>query len=451
MKLPGAEDMSGVTGRGRRGEASGDVIVIGAGVAGLTAARELTRRGLSVTVVEARDRTGGRVHTLRDFSGHPVECGAEFVHTVDAETWPEIRAARLAVRRCALTRRSLFNLGGRTRLLPWFLLHPGSWSAFPILRHLGRTRPPDMSARDFIDHHRYRGRGRLLAEMVFTAHLPGLADEIGVLGLLEDRVLDLYAGSFHRITSGYDRLVDHIARGLDVLHRFPVATVCWTPDGVTVVAADGRALSARAAIATLPFGVLASGAVEFVPSLPESKRRAFADLVMGPVMKLLLRFSEPFWPAWLANLNCATGPVTLYWPTLDGGRRAPAVLTAYCTGQRAARMSLLPEDEAVAVVLADLARLFPKVDPGRLLLGSRRIDWSTDPFARGGYTFTRPGGRGARGRLAAADTAALFWAGAATTTSTIAEKVQAAYVSGLRAASEVLSFLSVSTRSALVV
>ena len=64
---------------------------MGAGVAGLTAARELVRHGLSVAVVEARDRIGGRVHTIRDFCSHPVEGGAEFVHTDDAETWPEIR------------------------------------------------------------------------------------------------------------------------------------------------------------------------------------------------------------------------------------------------------------------------------------------------------------------------------------------------------------------------
>jgi monoamine oxidase len=420
-----------------------DVVVIGAGMAGLTAARELASQGLSVTVVEARDRTGGRVYTVRDFCDFPVEAGAEFVHAADAETWPEIRAARLAVRRCALTRRSMFNLGGRTRWLPWLLLHPGAWSSFTILRRLARARPPDMSARDFIDRHRYRGRARVLAEMVFTAHLPGIADDIGVLGLVEDRVLHLETGSFHRITDGYDRLVDHIARGLDIRRSFPVATVWWTPDGVTVGASDGRAISARAAISTLPLGVLTAGAVEFVPSLPESKRRAFADLVMGPVLKLLLHFNEPFWPGWLANLGCSTGPVTLYWPALDAGPRTPAVLTAYCTGPRAARLSLLQEDEAVAVVLADLARLFPRADPGRLLLGYRRIDWTTDPFAHGGYTFTRPGGRGARGRLAAPDTPALFWAGAATATpATIADTVQAAYVSGLRAATEVLSFLS---------
>jgi monoamine oxidase len=218
-----------------------------------------------------------------------------------------------------------------------------------------------------------------------------------------------------------------------------------------VAAADGRALSARSAILTLPVGVLASGAVEFTPPLPESKQRALSDLVMGPIVKVLLQFSEPFWPAWLANLSCGTGPITLYWPEGDcRRRREPAVLTAYCTGPRAAHISALPEEEAVAVVLADLARLFPRVDPAHLLLGHRRIDWSTDPFARGGYTFARPGGGGARDLLAAPDTAALFWAGAATTTSTIAETVQAAYVSGRRAATEVLSFLAVSTDSAVV-
>lgn len=77
----------------------------------------------------------------------------------------------------------------------------------------------------------------------------------------------------------------------------------------------------------------------------------------------------------------------------------------------------------------------------RMLLAWRRIDWATDPFACGGYTFMRPGGTGARGRLAAADTGALFWAGAATATPTIADTVQAAYLSGLRAAAEVRAFL----------
>jgi polyamine oxidase len=112
------------------------------------------------------------------------------------------------------------------------------------------------------------------------------------------------------------------------------------------------------------------------------------------------------------------------------------VLTAYCTGPRAAGLSRVAEDEAVDIVLSDLKRLFPGAAPRQTLNAWRRIDWATDPFACGGYTFLRPGGSGARQQLAAADTGALFWAGAATATPTIADTVQAAYLSGVRAAAE---------------
>jgi monoamine oxidase len=80
--------------------------------------------------------------------------------------------------------------------------------------------------------------------------------------------------------------------------------------------------------------------------------------------------------------------------------------------------------------------------PERALLASRRIHWATDPFACGGYSFVRPGATGARLQLAAADTGALFWAGAATATPTIADTVQAAYLSGLRAAGQAQSLLA---------
>ena len=419
-----------------------DVLVIGAGMAGVTAARELARDGLAVAVVEGRDRTGGRVSSVRDFCGEPVEGGAEFIHTGDAATWPEVRAAGLGVRPCPLARNSMFNLGGRTRWLPWLLLHPGVWPAFPILRQIRRVGPQDMSAREFIERHRFRGRARVLAEMTLTAHLPGGVDEVGVRGLLEDRVLHLETGSYHRVVDGYDRLTDHIGCGLDIQLGFAVETVRWAPDGVSVVAADGRELSAHAAISTLPLGVLKSGAVRFVPALPEGKRSSFAHLEMGPVLKLLLHFREPFWPSWLTNLGCGTGPVTLYWPVFYGATSKPAVLTAYCTGPRAARLAQLGEEEALDVVLADLRRLFPRADPRGALLAWRRIDWASDPFACGGYTFIRPGGTGARVRLTATDTGALFWAGAATATPTIADTVQAAYLSGLRAVEEVRAFLT---------
>jgi monoamine oxidase len=418
-----------------------DVLVVGAGMAGLTAARALAQHGLTVAVVEGRDRLGGRVYSVRDFCAAPIEGGAEFVHTGDAEIWPEIRAAGLVVRACPLARNSMFNLGGRTRWLPWMLLHPGVWPSFPILRQIRRVGADDMSARQFIERHGYRGRARIMAEMTLTAHLPGSIDDVGVRGLVEDRVLNLEMGSYHRLADGYDRLAEYIGRGLDIRYGFAVETIRWAVDGVSVIAGDGRELTARAAVSTLPFGVVKSGAVRFEPELPESKRSTFAHLEMGPVLKLLLHFREPFWPRWLSNLGCGTGPVTLYWPVFYGAADMPAALTAYCTGPRAARLSQLSEAQALEVVLDDLRRLFPRAEPRKTLLAWRRIDWGADPFARGGYTFLRPGGTGARVRLAAADTGALLWAGAATATPTIADTVQAAYLSGLRAAAEARAHL----------
>lgn len=455
-----------------------DALVIGAGMAGLAAARELRRLGASVTVLEARDRIGGRILTDRSLCGLPVEAGAEFIHGVHAATWPDAAAASLASRPCSNTVRAMFDIGQGARWLPVTLAHPAVWPTFTILRRIagaareaasGSARPAaasgraaadarrDMSAAEFVDRAGYRGRARTMAAMVLTAHLPGSLDEIGIRGLVEDGVLKLETGRNRRITDGYDRLVEHIARELPVEHGYVVEEVAWGADGVRARAADGRTCEARVAICTLPVGTLQSGSLRFMPDLPESKREALAAMTMGPVSKLMLRFEERFWPGRLDTLACGPGPVTLYWPVLrgvkgdfgrggrgDGVSRSPVepppVLTAYLTGPKAAADGLRSDDEALATVVAHLRRLFPRSTPR--VSAYRRVDWAGDPFCRGGYTFLRPGGSGARSRLAAADTGALLWAGDATATDGIAATVEGAFTSGLRAAREAATVLA---------
>jgi monoamine oxidase len=415
-----------------------DSIVIGAGMAGLTAARRLAASELGCLVVEGRDRIGGRVHSVRDFAGTPVEAGAEFVHGSGARTWPDIEAAGLETRPCPLVRNTMFNIGHGTKWLPWTLMHPSVWPTFPILGQLRRFQAPDISARKFLDQRGYKGRARTFAKMTLTAHLPGHIDEIGVMGLAADGVLTLETGLNHRLDQGYDSLPAYIARGLDIRLGFTVEHVEWSPEGVRLRSTEGEELEARSAVVTLPVGVLRSGQVRFEPQLPTDKRLALSAIVMGPVGKVLLKFSEPFWPTWAANICCGTGPFTLYWPVFYGsGQDTEAVLIAYATGPRATLLSGMSEDRVAGAATADLERLFPGSSAAAKLTGHRRIDWTTDPYSRGGYTFLVPSGVGARQALAAPDTGPLFWAGSATEMAPIAATVEAAYSSGLRAAGEV--------------
>lgn len=204
-----------------------DVIVIGAGIAGITAACELARAQRSVVVLEARERIGGRIWTVRDFCGEPVECGAEFVHGREAATWPEIKKAKLETRVSPPIRRTAFNLGGATRWLPWTLIHPGTWPCAGMRGAIARSGAPDLSARQFIDRRGYRGQARMLTEMTFLQHMPGSADDVGLFGFVDDGVLDLQTRLNFRIVPGYDSFPRALANGLDIRLDCPVDSVFW--------------------------------------------------------------------------------------------------------------------------------------------------------------------------------------------------------------------------------
>jgi len=370
----------------------------------------------------------------------PIETGAELIHGAGAATWGDVRAAGLRVQPVPYSH-SWFTSGGDTRWLPLHLLHPGVWRSFDILWSLHRLRGDDMSAASFIAEKGYQGRARELAQLTLTAHLPGGIEEVGVKGLASDGVLHLEEGVNHRVIDGYDLLPKHVATGLDIRFGCQVAMITWGADGVEITLRDGRPFSGRAAISTVPHGVLAAGELAFKPSLPESKNDAIKRIATGPVAKVLLSFGERFWPHRMSQLICGAGPFTLYWPT-SFGTDGPPLLVAYATGPRARVLSEAGPDAAVEIALQDLGRVFPRVRPARLMRDARFVDWLTEPHALGGYTFLPPGSVGARAGLAAPDTGALFWAGSATVWSPVADTVEAAYLSGLRAARQASAVLT---------
>src|SRR5262245_31236555 len=353
-----------------------DVLVIGAGAAGLGAARALADAGRRVVVLEARDRIGGRVWTDHTFGPVPVERGAEFIHGERAGTWDWVRRAGLTTASHARWSGRRIALGDG-RLAGADLLHarPDLRRVFDLEEALAAYEGPDCSLADWLAANDYSPLAAHIADVRLAHSYCATLATISVAELAHElRLDDKGPGDFH-ILEGYDRVLATVAAGLDIRLGTPVTTIRWGADGVEAETPRG-AFTARAAVVTLPLALLKAGAVRFDPLLPEEKQRAIAALAMGPAMKLLLRFVEPFWDPEMTFLT-ADQPIAVWWTIRHG---AP-LLTGFITGPRAERLAPYGAEGVIARGLAQLDALFAGA-PSRLFVAGQLVDWAADPWAR---------------------------------------------------------------------
>lgn len=431
-----------------------DVIVIGAGAAGLAAAKELVQAGRSVLLLEARDRIGGRIFT-RPEPGLPVplELGAEFIHG-----------------HAAITRELLARGGARAVEFAgshWTLqqgeLRPRD-AFFPQIQEAVRAShvlaKRDMSFHTFINRHLARALpppARRFARMLAEGFDAADTSRASARAIAAEWTGDTLGGAPQsRPTDGYASLLAALVAALQSKRlrlqlQSTVHRIRWSVGSVTIAGRFlGRAFEARGhqVIVTLPLGVLqqpagAAGAVRFIPSLT-AKRPALQGLAAGAVMKLLLRFAAPFWEDLhggryrdAAFFHAPHAPVPTFWTAAPA--RAP-LLVAWAGGPRAQRLSAaVSHADLVRTAIASLRTLFgTHVDVAGQLEGYYYHDWQHDPFARGAYSYALVGADGAREVLARPIEATVFFAGEATD-SDEAGTVTGALQSGLRAARETLA------------
>jgi monoamine oxidase len=416
-------------------------LVIGAGVAGLAAAATLLRAGEDVIVLEATDRLGGRIHTSRDFADHPVELGAEFIHGDRAATWQIIDQLGLATLHWRKDDDSLVRLetGELLTMREARQAHP----EFDITRSwdLPEVDPlPNEDWHSYLvrigfdrDQLRYVRRsfanacGESMRFLSARAILDGIRGDGNANG----------AGDY-RLLSGYDRIIGHLAAGLDIRSDDPVTGVSWRAEHVTVSTLDGEQYQARAVIIAVPLGVLQADIIQFEPALPDVKHAALFGLRMGPVIKLIYRFAAPLLePQFMALYSRLNPP--MWWSPSAGQDSEQTVWSAFVSGDWA--MELLSHGEEAALE-AGLQSLRSELDrPGLQAEAARLVNWPEQPYTRGGYSFTLPGHENARAKLAA-PTPPLFWAGEATGLEHSAATVHGALQSGRRAARQVLGELA---------
>jgi monoamine oxidase len=421
-----------------RATPSFDVIVIGAGAAGLAAARALTRAGASVLLLEARDRVGGRCCTHRmNGLDIPVELGAEFIHGEARATHALLKEANLAA--VDSVREQRYWNGARLAPVNAFA---------EAQRAIGGSEPPDpdVSFDAFLSRKKLASKTKLFARLMvqgFDAADPAVAsarsivEEWGEGGSL--------GASQPRPQGGYGALMQWLARSIisaggRLQLQSPVHALQWKRSAVTVRASCfGRPFTVRAqrVVVTFPLGVLAG--IRFSPPL-RARRAAMDSLASGPVIRVAMRFHTPFWEKrapGVAFFHVPPAAFPTFWTPLP--MRAP-LLTAWAGGPKAARLTGSPADELVKAALSTVGRAFA-IDLKRELAGAVAHDWHADPWARGGYSYVKTGGTGARERLAEPLDNTLFFAGEATDAEE-AGTVAGALRSGQRAAREVLTTLA---------
>lgn len=413
------------------------VLVIGAGMAGLTAAHQLRAQGHQVTVIEGRNRLGGRIHTSTAWPQLPVDLGASWIHGIESN--PLMPLVRAAGARTALThyqRYRRYDAAGHPMQAAEEARLDALWDEFRRALKQARRQTRDGSVAAVAE----TAFGSLSAadrqRMAFLLSANIEQEEGGSAAQLSARYYDDYAdfgGADALFADGYRVLIDYQAHGLDLQLNQQVEAVDWRGPELRV-SCGSRSFFADQVVVTLPLGVLKTGAIRFHPPLPAPKQAAIDAIGMGLLDKTFLRFGQSFWPTeadWLEQIPAQAGAWSewLSYARVSG----QPVLLGFNAADRAREIESWSDAAIVADALVTLRRLFGPIPAPQAVQITR---WGADPFARGAYSYNALGATPAqRERLAEPLEQRLFFAGEATERHHFAT-VHGAYLSGLRVARE---------------
>jgi monoamine oxidase len=431
-----------------------DVVVIGAGAAGLTAAGLLARAGKSVRCLEAADRAGGRILTIHDpLAQLPIELGAEFIHGRPHQTWKFIRSADLTA--YEHTARARYVDAGR------FLeeAEAGKIADQALSAMSKSARRKDESFEDFLARSHLPTHVKAWAAVHIEGFNAARKELISAAALKLDAKAagEIEGDRAFRILAGYDSLIQFLVRSIPeqqavVLLNSIVERVDWRRGKVTVQfrsALDHKVSRIRCSqlIVTVPLGVLqaagpGSGAIDFDPE-PKAIREAARALEFGQVYRVTFRFEEPFWETddRLKGIGFVISREKLFPTWWTSHPIVSPLLTGWSAGPAAAPLLGSQRPTVISEALASLGRVLSRKIPRPQ--AAYFHDWHGDPFFRGAYSYVPVKALSARRALNRSVAGTLFFAGEATDTTGAGGTVHGAIASGERAAAQVQKLYSI--------
>lgn len=420
---------------------SSSVLIIGAGAAGLMAARELSARGYAVTILEARNRAGGRMHTIQTpaFS-LPVEAGAEFLH------------GKLPITLQLLEEAGIGYTPVEGRMIE---VHDGHWhrqdrfiDGWDTLMERLQNLKEDMTVQQFLETSFPGSRYEALRRSVqrFAEGYDGAdISKASILSLRNE--WEKEEEEQYHITGGYERLTDFLVAQCirqRCLLQFstPVKQIRWQEGSVEAVAADGRVFKAHKAVITLPLGVWqqseGKSSITITPAI-NKQVEAFHQIGFSTVIKISLEFKQPFWQEYEKELGFIFSEEIF--PTWWTQHPHPApLLTGWINGPQAASFTQAGPEKMLQYALYSLAGIFglPLIFLEQQLVASNITDWGADPYSLGAYSYDMLPSRAARQLLQQPVANTLWFAGEALYTGAWPGTVEAALTSGKEVADQLL-------------
>ena len=414
------------------------IVVVGAGAAGLMAARELARAGRKVTILEARRRCGGRIYPLSASEfGYPADGGAEFVHGEAPVTRALLLQAGLSLQ---VIEGEQWRFDG-TKLARENRHDPHEAELHAKLRSL----QDDLTVADFLRRHfaedDYAPMRHSIERMVegYDAADPERASTLALRAEWMDRGHAPQA----RVADGYGAMIDFLSadcrrQGVTIRLGCAVSAIAEEDGVATVRCAGGEVHTCDRVILTVPLPLLREISL---PAGARAKLAAADDIGFGNVIKILLRFARPWWRERTEDLGDMTfllsdETIPVWWTRHPDQH---PLLTGWFGGPRTAELDGLDVQGLIEAGLGSLAAIFnlPRDDLARELVAAAAINWAHDRFARGAYSWATPRTREAQGILARADGPVLF-SGEALYRGRDMGTVEAALASGLETATTIL-------------